>query len=69
MGWPARIFVVRHGQSIGNIVNADTKMKTGTNAYPLTELGKIQVKMMASALRIFAPHGFHAQYQSKKERR
>lgn len=69
MTWPAKIVLARHAESEGNVrtVEERAQYEYPTYAYPLTELGRGQARILGEYLR--ATHGaFDAYYTSYYDR-
>src|SRR5512142_438697 len=47
MGWPKRLVLVRHGESLGNTMTVDERAtcEVSTHAYPLTPRGREQARI------------------------
>ncbi len=52
MGWPKILVMVRHAESIGNILSADERVLSGEAAYSyeLTERGRKQAEITGKYL-------------------
>ncbi len=53
MGWPKRLVLVRHGESLGNTMTVDERAtcEVSTHAYPLTPRGREQARVTGEWLR------------------
>lgn len=69
MGWPNKLVLVRHAESVGNLKSPDDRaaFECATHAYPLTERGREQARITGEYLH--ATFGeFDAYYVSYYER-
>lgn len=69
MGWPKKLVLVRHAESLGNVHDANerTKLDLSTHSYPLTERGVRQAEITGEYLRNSFP-SFDVHYVSYYER-
>src|SRR5690349_1668413 len=53
MGWPRKLVLVRHGESIGNTMTVDERAtyEGSTHAYPLTPRGREQARLTGEWLK------------------
>jgi len=53
MGWPKNLVLVRHAESVGNVLSGDRRANyaVATHAYPLTERGRRQAEITGKYLR------------------
>ena len=62
MGWPKKLVLVRHAESVGNVHTAEerTKLEQSTHDYALTERGRQQAALTGKYLRAnFPPFDIH----------
>lgn len=69
MTWPSRLILVRHAQSVGNLLGPDERAAKpiGSNLYDLTQLGKEQASSTGAWLREHYPNpdGFYTSYYER----
>lgn len=66
MSYPKRLVLVRHGESVGNLVDSTerTRLSIGTNLFPLTDRGRKQAAITAEWIRQEYKDGFDAMFSS-----
>lgn len=66
MGWPANLILVRHAESVGNVLGVDerARFETPTHDYGLTDRGKRQAQLTKEYIESELKIPFHVRYVS-----